>query len=423
MANDTNDNAGLSDLELLEQEHPDDDSEGATDTSDSDAESTDDEESGEDESDSDTDSEDESEEKDEEDKEDEEESEEEQTDAEGTLSVKDITGKYPKIFKDFPELKKNFFLARQYEQVVPTVEDAKAAVEQANYYQYFQAKVLQGDAKEVLDSINNSGEKAALKKFTDNFLPSLKDVDEPSFYRVTAPVIQQVLYAAIQQGTSGGDKNLAEAAKWIHNFVFGNPNVSKPNWNGGAKSDEKEVDPERQQFIRDKMNFERTRMEESMTEVSQAITSDIKKMIIKDLDPRNEMQPYMRKKLIEDIIQETGRILGKDQHHLRKMDSLWENLRQTGMRQSGKTRIKDTYLARAIQVLPSVRARLKSEALGRKPKNNDKTVHRPAGKQEREVKTERPAQKFGQKIPDAKKVDFNKTSDMDIIMGKATLKK
>jgi hypothetical protein len=231
------------------------------------------------------------------------------------------------------------------------------------------------------------------------------------------------LYAAIQQGTSGGDKNLAEAAKWIHNFVFGNPNVAKPNWNRDDRSDEEKIDPERQQFLRDKMNFERTRMEESMNEVSGSIVSEMRKVILKDLDPRNEMQPYMRKKLLEDIIQETGRILQKDQHHLRKMDSLWENLRQTGMRTGGKTRIKDTYLARAIQVLPSVRARLKAEALGHKVKNNGRTVHRPAGKQEREVKSERPAQFRTGKTPDAKKVDFNKTSDMDLIMGKATLKK
>ena len=412
MADDTPD-AGLSDLDILEQEHPDTKDETAVEEPE--VETEDEEEPSEEEEPSDEDEEEKDE--DEEDKE----SEEEETDTEGGLNVKDITKKYPTVFKDFPELKRNFFLARQYEQVIPTVEDAKAAVEQANYFQYFQAKVLTGDAKEVLESISNSGEKKAMEKFTNNFLPSLKEVDEPSFYRVTAPVIQQVLYAAVQQGIGSNDKNLAEAAKWIHNFVFGNPTVAKPNWNKESP-DSEQIDPERQQFLRDKMQFERTRMEESMSEVSGSIVSEMRKVILKDLDPRNEMQPYMRKKLLEDIIQETGRILQKDQHHLRKMDSLWDNLRATGMRQNGKTRIKDTYLARAIQVLPSVRARLKAEALGRKVKNNDKTIHRPAGKQERETRTERSAQRFN-KVPDAKKVDFNKTSDMDIILGKATLKK
>jgi hypothetical protein len=415
MAEDTND-TGLSDLDILEKEHPDTEESDSTDVVEPETEESEDEPSEEDEEESDEDKDKEEEE------EEEEESEEEQADSEGVLSVKDITAKYPKVFKDFPELKKNFFLARQYEQIIPTVDDARAAVEQANYYQYFQAKVLQGDAKEVLDSISNSGEKKALQKFTENFLPSLKEVDESSFYRVTTPVIQQVLYAAVQQGVSSNDKNLAEAAKWIHNFVFGNPNVGKPQWANREPQDE-QIDPERQQFIRDKMQFERSRMEESMSEVSGNIVSEMKKIIIKDLDPRNEMQPYMRKKLLEDIIQETGRILSRDQHHLRKMDSLWENLRATGMRQNGKTRIKDTYLARAIQALPSVRARLKAEALGRKVKNNDRTVHRPLGKQEREGKQERSAQRFNKNVPDAKKVDFDKTSDMDIILGKATLKK
>lgn len=406
MADETTD-TGLSDLDILEQEVPDTEETTAVAEPEEETEEVDEDELDEEES--------------EEDKEEEPEEEEEQIEVEGGLNVKDVTKKYPTVFKDFPELKRNFFLARQYEQVIPTVEDAKAAVEQANYYQYFQAKVLTGDAKEVLDSIANSGERKAMEKFTNNFLPSLKEVDENSFYRVTAPVIQQVLYAAVQQGVGSNDKNLAEAAKWIHNFVFGNPTVARPNWNRETQEKE-QIDPERLQFLRDKMQFERSRMEESMGEVSGSIVSEMRKVILKDLDPRNEMQPYMRKKLLEDIIQETGKILQRDQHHLRKMDSLWDNLRATGMRQNGKTRIKDTYLARAIQVLPSVRARLKAEALGRKLKNNDKTVHRPAGKQERETRTERSAQRFN-KAPDAKKVDYNKTSDMDLIMGKATLKK
>lgn len=408
---------GLSDLQILENAHPD----SAIDADDKENESGENEEGNEEEStddenvDESEESEDETESEDEDENEEGEEEGEEDNTPDGQLKISDITEKYPKIFKDFPELKRNFFLAREFENVVPTVEDAKAAVEQANYYQYFQQKVLTGDAKEVLDSIKSSGEKDSLESFTQNFLPALKEVDEASYYRVTAPILQTALYAAF----SSEDKNLKEAARWINNFIFGNPNPAKPD---APKAKEKEVDPERAQFLRDKMDFERGQMENAMREVSDSITSELRKTIVKDLDPKNEMQPYMRKKLVEDIIAETGRVLQTDKNHLRKMDSLWNSLRGSGMTRSGKTRIIDTFLARAAQSLPKVRAQLKAEALGKKS-SNKKPIHRPQGSKEPKDRESQRTVQFNKARIDPKKVDYSKTSDLDLISGKAVLKK
>jgi hypothetical protein len=404
MADTTDELTGMSDIQILEQQVPDETAETEEDSvaaeEASEEDSTGEEESLE-----------------------EEEPEEEPIEPEdvepGQLKVQDVVKKYPNLFKEFPELKQNLFLARQFQEVVDSPEQLQEAIVQANYFQYFQDRVLQGDAKEVLTSIKNSGDAKALSSFAENFLPALQEVDENTFYKISAPILQNALYQAIVEAEQTGTEDLAKAAKWIHRFVFGTVDVKKPEFKRNQRPPE--IDAERQQLLQEKANWERQRLGESFYEVSSGIVADLKKRVLKDLDPNDEIQPYVKKKLVDDIIQETGRTLAKDPRHNKTMDSLWARYKDSGMQPNGKTRIRDTYLARAIAILPGIRAKLRAEALGRK--------HVPANPQNRNQVT-RPSGGAGkpQMIKNTRaltpdKVDYSKTSDLDLLSGKAVLKK
>jgi hypothetical protein len=405
MADTPDDLTGMSDIQILEQQVPDEPVE-AEETEESEEETTEEDSEGEEEP-----SEDEEEEP-------EEEPEEPEDVEPGQLKVQDVIKKYPNVFKEFPELKQNLFLARQFQELVDSPEQVKEAIVQANYFQYFQDRVLQGDAKEVLTSIKNSGDAKALSEFANNFLPALHEVDENTFYKISAPILQNALYQAVVEAEQSGTEDLAKAAKWIHRFIFGTTDIKKP---AARQQRAPEIDAERQQLLEEKSNWERQRLGEAFQEVSGGIVSDLKKRILKDLDPKNEIQPYVKKKLVDDIIQETGKLLAKDPRHNKTMDSLWQRFKDSGMQSNGKTRIRDTYLARAIAVLPGVKSKLRAEALGRKyvpsSQNRNQQVTRPsggAGKPQivRTGKTLTPS-----------KVDYSKTSDLDLISGKAVLKK
>ena len=407
MAEPTDELTGMSDIQILEQQVPDEPAQTEEETE-SEIEVSEEDTEGED-----SETEDEPEES-------EEEIEEELEPEPGQLKVQDVVKKYPNLFKEFPELKNNLFLARQFQEMVDSPQQLQEAIVQANYFQYFQDRVLQGDAKEVLTSIKNSGDAKALSSFAENFLPALQEVDENTFYKISAPILQNALYQAIVEAEQTGTEDLAKAAKWIHRFVFGTVEVKKPEFRRAQKAPE--IDAERQQLLQEKANWERQRLGESFHEVSGGIVSDLKKRILKDLDPKNEIQPYVKKKLVDDIIQETGRTLAKDPRHNKTMDALWARYKDSGMQPNGKTRIKDTYLARAIAILPGIRAKLRAEALGRKhvasqSVGNKQQITRPSGGagKPQMIKNTRAL------TPD--KVDYSKTSDLDLLSGKAVLKK
>ena len=397
---------GMTDLQVLEQEVPDEESE-TPETTEGETETPEEDSEGEEESDEETE------------EEPEEEPEEPEDVEPGQLKVQDVVKKYPNVFKEFPELKNSLFFARQVQELVDSPEQIKEAIVQANYFQYFQDRVLQGDAKEVLTSIKNSGDAKALAEFANNFLPALHEVDENTFYKISAPILQNALYQAVVEAEQSGTEDLAKAAKWIHRFIFGTTDIKKP---AARQQRAPEIDAERQQLLEEKSNWEKQRLGEAFYEVSGGIVSDLKKRILKDLDPKNEIQPYVKKKLVDDIISETGKLLSKDPRHNKTMDSLWQRFRDSGMQSNGKTRIRDTYLARAIAVLPGIKSKLRAEALGRKhvpstQNRNQSQVTRPSGgagkpqivKNARSIK---PSQ-----------VDYSKTSDLDLISGKAVLKK
>ena len=412
MPDQTDDLSGMSDIQILEQQVPDREADETAETpeeSETEEETTEEDSAGEEEP--------------TEEEEPEEEPVEEPEEVEpGQLKVQDVVKKYPNLFKEFPELKQNLFLARQFQEMVDSPEQMKEAIVQANYFQYFQDRVLQGDAKEVLTSIKNSGDAKALSNFAENFLPALQEVDENTFYKISAPILQNALYQAIVEAEQTGTEDLAKAAKWIHRFVFGTVDVKKPEFRRNQKTPE--IDAERQQLLQEKANWEYQRLGEAFHEVSGGIVSDLKRRVLKDLDPKNEIQPYVKKKLVDDIIQETGKTLAKDPRHNKQMDALWQRYKDSGMQPNGKTRIKDTYLARAIAILPGIRAKLRAEALGKKhvPSSGNTGFRtqnpvRPSGGAGKPQMI-----KPGRTItPD--KVDYSKTSDLDLLSGKAVLKK
>jgi Cobalamin biosynthesis protein CobT (nicotinate-mononucleotide:5, 6-dimethylbenzimidazole phosphoribosyltransferase) len=319
-------------------------------------------------------------------------------------TVKAVTKKYPNVFKEFPELRQGLFLSRQYQEIFATPDEAIESKETADTYNYFQDKLLQGSSKELLQSLKESGDVKSYQSFVDQFLPTLFSADQNLYYQAVQPVLQTALYSAFKEGVDSDNKNLALAARWISKWLFNNDEMKPPTVRA-----ENKIDPERQRFLEEKARWETERFGNEYSGVAGEIYTELKKNIMKDIDPNNQLGEYTRKKLMDDVVAEVGKLLESDKAHIRTMDSLWDNFRKSGMPRSGKTRIKDTYLARALRLLPGVKSRLRAEALGRKTKSSLPNKANGTGN--------RPAQKTGSKGTKGK-LDMKDTkgmSDMDIL--------
>ena len=296
------------------------------------------------------------------------------------------------------------FLSRQYQEVFATPDEAASAKEVTETYNYFQDKLLQGSSAELLQSLRESGDVKSYQAFAENFLPTLFNADQNSYYKAVQPVLQTALFSAFREGVESDNKNLALAARWINKWLFNSDEIKPP-----SARPENKIDPDRQRFLEEKARWETERFGGEYSTVAGEIYTDLKKNIIKDLDPDNKLGEYTKKKLVDDVISEVGKLLEQDKAHIRMMDSLWDNFRKSGMPRSGKTRIRDTYLARALRLLPGVKSRLRAEALGRKTK--------PSLPQKPNGSGQRPAQKTGSKGTKGK-LDMKDTkgmSDLDIL--------
>jgi hypothetical protein len=328
----------------------------------------------------------------------------------GRLTYKQITEKFPDLFKTFPALKHAFFHEQELSTLFPTVDDAKEAAGKAENFSILEADVAQGNPVTLLAAIGQMGEKS-LEQFAGNLLPALHHVNREVFYQVTQPLIENVLRTAYNEGKSTGNRNLELAAQHLNRFMFGKSEIDS-----AETKTERKPDPERARFEQERAEFVGAKQREFEQGVHTTVRSSLTKSIETGLDTASELNEFVKSKLVESIIDEVGNRLEADPQHLSTMRSLWKRAATTGMTPEIKAKIANTYLARAKELMPSIRASLKAKAMGKKlTTNSKKEPTRIGGGQETK----------GADISkiDPKSIDWRKTSDTDFLAGKITFKK
>src|SRR4030095_10511453 len=100
---------------------------------------------------------------------------------------REILKKYPNLFKEFPYLEKAYYREQQFTELLPTIDDAKAAVEKSQILDRFEGDLMSGNAETVLKAVQASNPKAFLK-IVDDYLPTLAKVDEKAYFHVLGNV-------------------------------------------------------------------------------------------------------------------------------------------------------------------------------------------------------------------------------------------
>lgn len=324
---------------------------------------------------------------------------------EGRVPFKEITAKYPEIFKEFPSLRGVIARGNQYDEIFGSVKDAQNAVENLQAFDSFGKKILEGDSKFLLSQIGEQSVES-FEKFSTSFLGSVRELHPQTYVKIVTPLIKGLLRST---QTSDNDQ-VKLAGRWIQKFLqlksleddtTTTPEIERKEQELRAK----EADLERghaSTFIHDTMGEARDRL---------------RTIIARDFDPEKTMSPKVREAAIKEVIEQADELAGRDQRHLNTMNSLWRQAKQSGMNRGAREALVRAYLARVKTLLPGVRQKVYEDYSG--PRRVRKTEGEGQEERKPKHKTHLPSsgsQGAGKsKKLDLSKVDYKKMSDLDIL--------
>jgi hypothetical protein len=220
------------------------------------------------------------------------------------------------------------------------------------------------------------------------------------------------------EGESAGNDNLKNSALFVSKYLFGDyraaqgkmgaGEVGKVEEPKGEKASPSDLDKQRQEYYLERIRTLRSEVEETTI-------SSMKEKISENIDPDEVLTPYVRDSIIRDTLKEIDRQLGKDERHVKYMGSLWRRALKAGLPAEWKSRLQTAYLARAESLIPAVRSKFLSDALGTTRKSS---AHKESKGRENESRGEKLPPKVPSPEGSARKIDYSKTSDLDIIEGR-----
>jgi hypothetical protein len=275
-------------------------------------------------------------------------------------SRREILKKYPKLFKDFPYLETAYYREQEFTKLLPTIADAKEAVNQSQILNRLEGDLATGNTEVLLKSIKDNNPKA-FYKIADNYLATLSKVDEKAYHHVMGNTMKHTILSMIEESRASSNESLQEAAMILHQFVFG---TTKFTPTSKLSSDDKpEIDEKEQKISQREREFTQQRFESANETLSGKVTSIYKNSIEANIDPKDSMSPYVKKTAVRDAMEELETLIEKDNRFTTLVDKLWERAMENDFDSDSVGRIKSAFISKARTLLPTVIKNARNEAL------------------------------------------------------------
>jgi len=287
---------------------------------------------------------------------------------------KEILKAYPDLFKKFPYLEYAYYNHHQYIEVVPTIEDAKEAVEKAEQLDIFESQLLSGNTEDILRSVKKN-DPEAFNKIADNYLITLGKVDEKAYLHVVSNVVKHTIVSMIEEAKDleeGEERDeLLAHARAIKEFIFGKGKVTGP-----SKLSREEVKDDSVKKEREELNRERyeSAQEDLQTKVDNVIMSTIDA----NLDPKKSMSSFVKKHAGKEAFDKLEEAIIHDRMFKGTLDKLWKSAFEDKFSRASLDKIRSAYLSKARTLLPSIIKNARNEALKGlgKTSNEEEKDHR-----------------------------------------------
>ena len=288
---------------------------------------------------------------------------------------KEILAKYPTLFKDFPYLEKAYYREQQFTEIYPTIQDARISAEKAQILDRAEREVMNGDITMFLEAAKQENVEA-FNKIADNYLPTLRKVDQQAYYHVLGNVIKDTIITMVREGRSLGDQGapLTAAANVLNQFIFGSQTFTPPNQLA------KKVDPQVQEQQRHYQEQEQQRVMNTFTTVRDDLQhradNVLKATIDGHIDPNKTMSEYVKGHATQEAFDNLETLISKDMRFRSLLDKLWERAFHSGFDKESTDRIKSAYLSKAKTLMPSVIRTARSNALKDRATSNEEVPTR-----------------------------------------------
>lgn len=328
---------------------------------------------------------------------------EEQLELTTPVARREILKKYPQLFKDFPYLERAYYREQQYTELLPTLDDARAAVEKSTALDNFEKEVLDGRTETILKAIKESNQ-SSFNKLVDDYLPTLARVDEKAYHHVIGNTVKHTIIAMVQEARTSNNEKLQEAAQILNQFVFGSSNF-QPIQKLSIDGQEAQVKNEKEEQLNQRERaIVQKQFDSARSDLTNRVNNILKSTIDVNIDPKDSMSSYVKKYASQEVLTELDGLIGKDSRFKVIMDKLWERAFQDGFTQVSTDRIRSAYLSKARTLLPSVIKKARNEALkgmGKKVSSEKESVSvRRGGKSQKdEEDNESPRASTPNKIP------------------------
>jgi hypothetical protein len=283
---------------------------------------------------------------------------------------KEILAKFPTLFKEFPYLEKAYYREQQFTELLPTIDDAKMAVEKSATLDRFEADLVSGNTENILKAVKAENIEG-FHKIIDDYLPALARVDEQAYYHVIGNLTKHTISAMVMEARKSGNDVLQNAAAILNQFVFGSTDFKPPTNLAKNNPADKQVDDkinERQQA------FVKQQYETVNNDLNTKINNTLKNTIDAHLDPKNSMSDYVRRTAGKECLETLESLIARDTRFKSLADKLWEKAFEANFSKESVDRIRSAYLSKAKTLLPSVIKKARNEALrgtGRRVKDDD----------------------------------------------------
>jgi len=274
---------------------------------------------------------------------------------------KDILAKYPKFFEEFPGVERAYFRDQKFSEYFPTPKDAETAFEKARALDNFEQELLKGNSTTVLKVVKDE-DPEAFNKIVDNYLPSLRQIDEKAYFHVVGTIIKGTIYNMIKEARDSSDETLQEAARILNKFVFNSEKwtpIEKLSKSDGTNK----PDPREKELTKRQQEFETKQFQIAFNGIQSKVKNIFEKTIAKHIDPKNSMSSYTKKNASRDAHEELDRLLNTDTRFKQVLTKAWEKAREDNYSDDSMERVLKVIKSRASSLMPAVIKKARVTAL------------------------------------------------------------